>query len=192
MYDDIHMAREQVSLHRAMAGVTWRYYLVRGLLAGVLGLCALIWPTISLSILLALVGIYCLVDGATGLTAAIAASAGGGQMLQAVFGLVVGAVLLFWPGATIKVLLVVFGAWMLFSGVSQVLLARRMMIFQPERGWFTGIGAVATVFGVILIFWPGTGVVAIAWAVGAAALLIAALLISVAIRFKRLSELPRR
>ena len=188
MPDEIHVTREQVSIHTGMA---WRYYLVRGLLAGALGLCALIWPTISLSILLALVGIYCLVDGATGLAAAITASASGSQILQAIFGLVVGAVLLFWPGGTIKFLLVVFGAWMLFSGISQLFLARRMSIYQIEGGWFTGIGAVAIVFGVILIFWPGTGVVAIAWTIAAAGLLISALLISLAMRFKRLSEQPR-
>ena len=169
-------------------GDVWWYFLLRGLFAGVLGFCALVWPVMSLSILLALVGIYCLVDGATGLAAAIKSSDGGVQIIQAIFGLAVGAVLLFWPGTTMKTLLVIFGIWVLFSGISQILTARRMMLDQSERGLFTGIGAVAVVFGLILIFWPGTGVVAIAWTIAAAALLIAALLISLAMRLKRLSE----
>ena len=178
--------KETIIINRA--GDVWWYFLLRGLFAGILGFSALVWPTVSLSILLALVGIYCLVDGVTGLAAAIKTSDRGVQILQAVFGLAVGAILLFWPGTTLKTLLVIFGIWVLFSGISQILTARRMMFDQSERGLFTGIGIVAVVFGLILIFWPGTGVVAIAWTIAAAALLIAALLISLAMRLKRLSE----
>ena len=166
----------------------WKYYLWRGLFAGALGFCALVWPTISLSVLLALVGIYCLIDGVTGMASAIRTADRGVGIIQAVFSLAVGAVLLFWPGTTLKTLLIIFGIWVLISGISQILTARRMMVYQSERGLVTGIGAVTIAFGLILVFWPGTGIVAIAWAIAAAALLIAAMLISLALRLKRLAD----
>lgn len=180
--------RRETLIASGQVKYAWQYFLWRGLLAGALGFCALVWPTISLSILLMLVGIYCLIDGITGLASAIRTSDRGMLVIQSVFGLAVGAVLLFWPGTTLKMLLIVFGIWVLIAGISQILTARRMMVYQSERGLLTGIGAVTIVFGLILIFWPGTGVVAIAWAIAAAALLIAAMLISLAMRLKRLAD----
>jgi uncharacterized membrane protein HdeD (DUF308 family) len=49
----------------------WWTIMVRGLLAAALGLCALIWPTASLAYLMRLVGVYCLLDGATAMTSAM-------------------------------------------------------------------------------------------------------------------------
>jgi uncharacterized membrane protein HdeD (DUF308 family) len=45
-----------------------------------------------------------------------------------------------------------------------------------------------TVVGLVLLIWPGTGVVAISWIIALAALLFAALLIFVALRLKRLKK----
>lgn len=151
-----------------------------------LGICALIWPTLSLGILVSLVGLYLLADGVAGLVAAWRASERGPQLLQGVVGIVVGTVLLFWPGASVRTLLVVFGAWTVFFGITQIIEACRLAPEDTDRGSLTGIGAIATVAGLVLIFWPGTGVVTIAWAIAVAALVVAALLIFLALCLKRL------
>jgi uncharacterized membrane protein HdeD (DUF308 family) len=54
----------------ARLGHVWWSFMLRGLIAGVLGLCVLIWPTISLALLLRLVGLYLLADGVVGLAMA--------------------------------------------------------------------------------------------------------------------------
>ena len=179
--------QDEIVITQASLGRVWWYFLLRGLLAGALGLCALIWPSISLSILLALVGIFCLVDGITSLIGVLRSGERGLWLVQAIFETGIGAVLLFWPSASIRFLLIVIGIWLLFSGISQLLAMRDLMLLPPERNLLRGIGITAIVFGLILTFWPGTGVVAIAWTIAAAALLVAALLISLAMRLKRLA-----
>ncbi|MEA3411163.1 MAG: DUF308 domain-containing protein [Pseudomonadota bacterium] len=168
-------------------GKVWWSFLLRGLIALALGLCALIWPSASLSILLRLVGLYLLADGALGLIAAYRSLDRTPYLIQAAISLVVGAVLLFWPGATVKTLFVIFGIWALLSGIMQIVSSRQLQPDDPDRGLMTGIGVVAAIVGLVLIFWPGTGVVAIAWVIAAAAFVIAALLIFLALRLKRLS-----
>ena len=48
--------------------------------------------------------------------------------------LVVGGVLLFWPSTSARTLLMVFGGWALFTGVSQILAARRANVEDTDRG----------------------------------------------------------
>jgi uncharacterized membrane protein HdeD (DUF308 family) len=169
-------------------GDMWWAFMVRGVLAAALGLCALVWPSASLAILMRLVGVFCLADGVTGLIGALRTADRGAHLLQALLGLVVGAVLLFWPEGSVRTLLVIFGIWALLTGVSQIWAARQQEVDGGERGPMSTLGWVAAVVGLILIVWPGTGVVTIAWSIAIAALLIAVLLIWLALRFKRLKE----
>ena len=81
-------------------GDIWWAFMLRGVFAGVLGVCALIWPTLFFTILTRLVGLYLLADGVPGLMGALRASASGTYLLQAIVSLVAGGVLLFLPSAS--------------------------------------------------------------------------------------------
>jgi uncharacterized membrane protein HdeD (DUF308 family) len=50
------------------------------------------------------------------------------------------------------------------------------------------MGGAVAVIGLVLLIWPGTGVVAISWIIALAALMLAALLIFLALRLKRLKK----
>ncbi len=185
MREDQDRRRPLAAGMTARLGELWWTFMLRGVLAAVLGLGALIWPSVSLAILIRLVGLYCLADGVAGLVGAFRTSERGANLVQALVGIAVGALLLLWPGGSIRTLLVVFGAWALVTGVSQIVVARRAAV-EGERSVMTTIGGVAAILGLILIIWPGTGVVAISWVIAVAALLLAALLIFLALRLKRL------
>lgn len=165
---------------------TWWTFMMRGILAGILGLFALFWPSTTLEILITLVGIFCVVDGLTGLFGAYRTSPRGASVVSPIVSLAIGLILLFWPGATVRTLLVVFGAWLLFVGVSQILGARRAKLPGGDRGVMTTTGGIAAGVGLILVLWPGSGVVAISWVIAIPALVVAALLIFLALRLKRL------
>jgi len=167
-------------------GDIWWAFMLRGVLAGVLGICMLIWPSIGLGILTRLIGIYCLADGVAAMVGTLRASERGSYLLQALFGIVAGVILFVWPGASIRTLLMVFGAWALFTGVSQIIAARRVDAEATNRGLMTTIGGIVSVVGLVLLVWPGTGVVAISWVIAVALLLLAGLLIFLATRLKRL------
>jgi uncharacterized membrane protein HdeD (DUF308 family) len=172
----------------AKLGDIWWAFMLRGVFAGVLGICALIWPTLTFTILTRMVGLYCLADSLPGLVGALRASDRGTYLLQAVVSLAVGGFLLFWPSTSARTLLMVFGGWALSIGVSHILAARRANVEDTDRGPMTTMGAMVTVVGLVLLIWPGTGVVAISWIIALAALLFAALLIFVALRLKRLKK----
>src|SRR5208337_2518649 len=137
-------------------------FMLRGVLAGMLGIFALFWPTASFTILARVVGLYCLADGLSGLIGAPRADRGA-YLPQVVVSLVVGGVLLFWPGTSVRTLLMVFGAWALFTGVSQIVTARRANVDDADRRLMTGIGGTLAAIGLVLLIWPGSGVVAISW-----------------------------
>ena len=100
-------------------GDVWWKFMLRGVFAGMLGFFALFWPTASFTILARVVGLYCLADAVSGLMGGPRVDRSA-YLPQVVVGLVVGGVLLFWPGTSVRTLLMVFGAWALFTGVSQM------------------------------------------------------------------------
>ena len=173
----------------AKLGDIWWAFMLRGVFAGVLGLFALIWPTTTFTILTRIIGLYCIADGLTGLVGALRSSDRGAYLLQAVVSLAVGGVLLFLPRASARTLLMVFGGWALFTGASHILATRRANVGETDRGGLaTTMGGAVAVVGLVLLIWPGTGVVAISWIIALAALLLAALLIFLALRLKRLKQ----
>jgi uncharacterized membrane protein HdeD (DUF308 family) len=166
-------------------GDLWWWFLVRGALAGALGVAALVWPSASLGVLARLAGIYCLLDGVASLVAAVRGADAKATWPTTFAGLAAGAVLLFWPGLPLRGFLVAFGGWALFTGASQVRAARGRDA-DEEGGATTTLGWLLAGFGLVLMLWPGTGVVAIAWVIALAALAIAGFLLFVAQRLRRL------
>lgn len=173
---------------RERLGNMWWSFMIRGVLAAILGLCALFWPSTTIELLITLVGVFCVVDGLTGLLTVFRSPERGASMVAALISLAIGLILLFWPDATVRTLLVVFGIWLLFVGVSQILAARRANLQGGDRNVMTSTGGVAAVVGLILVLWPGTGVVAISWVIAIPALLLAAVLIFLGLRLKRVQE----
>ena len=167
-------------------GDVWWFFLIRGVLAAALGICALIWPSASLGVLVRVIGAWLVIDGIAGIMGSLRAEERGSFLMQAGISLVIGLVLLFWPDASVRTLFTVIGIWALVFGVSQVLGARNVDLQSDERRATTTIGWIAAIVGAVLVFWPGTGVVALAWILALALFLVAALLIFLATRLKRL------
>jgi len=166
----------------------WWFFLLRGILAGILGLSALIWPSASLAILTVLVGLFLIVNAASGIFAALRDRKLDQSILEPVVSLATGGWLLYWPGVSVRFLLIMLGVWALVLGISQLLTALRTGDQDGERGSVSAVGVIAALLGVTLILWPGTGIVAIAWVIALAAFVISALLIFLALRMKRLND----
>jgi len=164
----------------------WWYFLLRGIFAIALGIFALFWPSQNLSILVLAVGLYCAADGATGMIGSLRYPDLRENFVQALVLLGIGAVLIFWPGTSLRTLLVLFGAGALVVGISQVLTARRLPEGDPERGVVMTLGIAAMAGGLVVAIWPGSGVVIISWVIGIAAILLGVLLIFLGTRFKLL------
>src|SRR5258708_26268239 len=141
----------------AKLGDIWWAFMLRGVFAGVVGIFALIWPTPTFTILTRMIGLYCLADGLSGLVGALRASNRSTYLLQAVVSLVVSGFLLFWPSTSARTLLMVFGGWALFTGVSNILAARRANVEDTDRRLTTTMGGAVAVGGPGMLIWPRTG-----------------------------------
>jgi uncharacterized membrane protein HdeD (DUF308 family) len=159
MNDDAQHERARAAAAAVRTGVSdkvgslWRSFLLRGVFAIALGVFALFRPSDSLDILMLAVGLYCIADGLTGLIAAIRYPELREQLAQALIVVVLGVVLLLWPGETLRLLLVLLGAAALLAGVGQMLTALRLPADDPERGIILMIGSTAALVG--LAVWPG-------------------------------------
>ena len=170
-----------------MSGIWWAF-LLRGLLALGLGVCALIWPSLTLALLIRLIGIYAVLDGAAGIVSSIRHRELQSYLVLSLASLAVGAILIFWPGVTVKGLLIILGFWAVLQGANLFLAGRGAEINDPNRTLLTTTGTVLAVIGLVLIIWPGVGVITISWLVAALAFLIGALLVYLALRLRRVKR----
>ena len=192
------VSEERVSLQQVVTGAKervrsklddiWWWFLVRGVLAIGFACFAIFWPEKTLGILVKLLGGYMFFDGVVG---AIGAVRSGGQRRLPVFSIVsivVGSILLFWTGLSVRLFLSLVGAWAFLQGVGLYWSNRIPDSDAETRQMFGSVGAVIAAIGLILVVWPSTGVVAISWLMAAVGLVIGCVMIFIAIWLRRCSE----
>jgi uncharacterized membrane protein HdeD (DUF308 family) len=119
------------------SGGTRALYLITGLIAVAVGLFCLRHHDVTIFLLAFLVGAFWIMHGISDLAAAFMPGPGGLRALRAVTGLfsiAAGAVVLFWPGISLLLLLYVLGAWLLLDGVLLAASAFRLMRHSRMHG----------------------------------------------------------
>lgn len=169
-------------------GDVWWFLLVRGLLALALAVAALFWPKATLVLLIRLIALFALADGIMGLLGAFRTRDLATHLAPALISIVAGVILLFWPGLTGRLLLMIVGLWALFQGAMLILAGFQTDTDDPDRVPAMTSGAVAAIVGLILVIWPETGAVTISWVIGIAALLIGSSLIFLALRLRKVDK----
>jgi uncharacterized membrane protein HdeD (DUF308 family) len=167
----------------------WWAVALRGLFALLFGVLTLIWPAISVTVLVLLFGAYVLVDGIFAVVAAISrASEGRGHwwalLLEGLVGIAAGVLTFVWPAITALVLLYLIAAWGVVTGVFEILAAIRLRR-EVEGEWLLALGGVLSViFGVLLFLLPGAGLLAVTWLIGIYAAVFGVLLLALAFRLR--------
>ncbi len=177
-----------------MLGYLSRYWwtlAIRGALAVLFGLAALIWPDITLRVLVWLFGFYAVVDGLLALAALLIGgrSVGGRRgslIFEAVTGIAAGIFTFIWPGITALVLLYLIAAWAVVTGLLEI--AAAVVLRRELRGeWLLALaGILSVVFGVLLAVRPGEGAIAIVSVIGVFAILFGVALLVLGFRLRRL------
>jgi uncharacterized membrane protein HdeD (DUF308 family) len=141
---------------------------LRGLLAAAVGAVCVIWPGVTIGVIVVLFAIYCFSD-AIAVFASVFQSGetAGRRLLMLVVGAIdvaAGVVAIAYPGITAEVLVIVVGVWAIFAGGLEIAAAFRWV--GSGRGWL-GVGGVLSVAtGVLLVVWPGIGAFTIALVFG--------------------------
>jgi uncharacterized membrane protein HdeD (DUF308 family) len=169
----------------------WGLVVVRGVMALLFGLFALIWPGITALAFALLFGIYALVDGIGLLVDAFRnpdKSNRGMRILGGVLGIVAGIIAVVWPGITLAVLAILVGAWALVTGIAEIAAAIRLRR-QIQGEFLLGLaGLVSAIFGALVLVWPIAGAVTIASLIGIFALIYGVVLIILGVRLRRLGQ----
>ena len=162
-------------------GELWWTFFLRGIFAACVGLAALFWPTSSISLLLRLVGLLLVLDGGLTLFGFGRRGAAGGVGIGAIL---IGLVLLVWPEGAARFAFILLGGLALLTGAGSLMAWRNMPEADPERATARNAGFVALLIGLFLIFWPGSGLVALGWAIAFAALSFSCVMFWLASRFR--------
>jgi uncharacterized membrane protein HdeD (DUF308 family) len=173
---------------------SWWMLALRGAAALLFGILALIWPGITLLVLVALFAAYALISGGAAVVASIRnRNSDKGWWLILLLGLVslvAGVIAVFNPGITILVLVVLMGANALVTGILDIVVAIRLRK-QIQREWLLAVaGVVSIVFGLLVFLFPAAGALAMVFLVSFYATLTGILLLTLAFRARKWAKRP--
>jgi uncharacterized membrane protein HdeD (DUF308 family) len=149
----------------------WWALAIRGAIAIIFGLAALLRPDIALEALILLFGAYALVDGVFAVVGVFGGTRGGTPrwllLIEGIAGILAGIIAFVLPGLTAIVLLYLIAAWAVVTGIFEIASAIRLR--QEIRGEWALIigGALSVLFGVILaVIGPVAGLLSLIWLIG--------------------------
>ena len=168
----------------------WRLHVLRGVLAIAFGVMALVWPQLTLGVLIILFGIYVILEGILALAVAARRRGRGSGWLfgvEGVLGIAVGLCAFAWPGLTAVVLLVFIAVWAILTGVIELAAAIQLRrVVQGE--WVLGLAGVLSILvGILLLANPSSGVLAVVWLIGIYAIVFGGLLTYLGFSLRRIS-----
>ncbi|HUX87861.1 MAG TPA: DUF308 domain-containing protein [Chloroflexota bacterium] len=153
----------------------------RGVIAVLFGLAVLLWPEITLGVLVYLFGILALVMGIFFIVGAFQDAENHQQWwLQAIkggLGILIGLFVLFGTSAGTTILFYVVAFWAIITGIPDIIAGFR------AHDWIEmGYGVVLAIFGIILITYPGRAALSVVWIIGMTALIYGGLVLVRAFR----------
>jgi uncharacterized membrane protein HdeD (DUF308 family) len=168
--------------------LNWWLLALRGLLAVLFGALAFVWPGVTLITLVWLFGAFALLNGILSLVLAAKAPKGfpkvGSLILGGLLGILAGLLAFVMPGITALGLLILIAAWAIMTGVMDLVAAVRLRKIITNE-WLLILAGIASVaFGILLLFQPAVGALALIWWIGAWAIVLGILLMIVAFRLR--------
>jgi uncharacterized membrane protein HdeD (DUF308 family) len=165
---------------------SWWMLALRGAIAVVFGILALLWPGLTLLLLVAMFAAYAVLGGAVSVVAAVKnRKSDTGWWLILLLGLisiVAGVIAVFYPALTALALVLLMGANALITGVLDIAVGIRLR--NAMRGaWLLFLAGIASiVFAVFVFVAPGAGALALVWLVSFYAIFTGTMLIAFAFR----------
>ena len=170
----------------------WWAMALRGVLAILFGIVALVYTGRTLLALIYVFGVFAVLGGITAIVAAVRAGEAhlrwGWLAFSGIVGVAAGIVSFVWPGITALAVVLVVAVWAIISGVAEIAFALQW----PDtlaHSWLAALsGALSVVFGVLLAVWPRSGAVSLTWLLGIYAILYGATLLYYGYRLQILQQ----
>ena len=162
---------------------SWWVLVLRGLFAVLFGLIAIVWPDITVFVIVTIIGAFLLLDGLIEIWVGFL---GRGRdddwwtdALLGIAAAIAGIVILAWPGVTTVGLMVFIGAVMAVYGATMIYQAVRLRADITNEWLLIANGALSLVLGIAFMLFPGAGAVSLVWLIGIYIVVFGVLLIMV-------------
>jgi uncharacterized membrane protein HdeD (DUF308 family) len=136
----------------------WWLPVLRGVVLLVLGLLLMAQPEPTLAAIVWLFGIFAVVDGVVAVVQGLVnrgVPGWGWWLAQGLAGIAVGAIVIVWPGPTVRVLFFLLAAWLLLLGIIWIIGAAALSRTRdPGWFWMLASGLVSTLFALLLVARP--------------------------------------
>lgn len=173
-----------------LSALAWGALVIGGIFAIIIGLVAIIWPSVTFTVLVVLLGVYAFVSGLFTVLVGAVWPPGWGlrwlMVLEGVLGIVVGVLIFLRPESAAIALIYLIAAWAIITGILQIVQALRLRrVIDGE--WAMIVGGVASViFGVLLSIWPKESLIALVWIFGVFAVVFGVMQLVLANRVRRM------
>ncbi len=170
----------------------WWIILIRGILAILLGIVALVWTQAIALAIIFVFGAYAFVDGILAVVSGVNHRHVNPNwwltLLEGLAGITAGIIAFTFPAFTLVVALYLIAAWAIITGILEIATAIRLRE-EVTNEWAMGLtGLLSFVLGIILVLYPATGATAVIYVLGIYALIFGALMIYLAFRVRSLLD----
>jgi uncharacterized membrane protein HdeD (DUF308 family) len=171
----------------AVLARNWWAFALRGVLAILFGIVAIILPGATLLTLALFFAAYLIIDGVFGIIAAVRAAQAherwGWLIAEGVLNIVIGAIAFFFPASAVLAFVFMTAAWAIISGA--LMLAAAFKVNPAFGRWWLALGGIVSlIFGVLLILAPLIGAVVLTWWLGGYAIAFGVMLLIFAFRLR--------
>jgi uncharacterized membrane protein HdeD (DUF308 family) len=168
----------------------WWVMLLRGLIAITFGILALFLPGAALAGLVLVFGAFSFADGILAVWSALSMRRGHATwwllLLEGLTGIALGLVVVLWPAMTALVLILFIAAWAFVTGIFEIWAAIKLRRDIPGEWILALTGVLSVVMGILLVLWPGPGLLALIWIIAVYAILFGGAMVALSFRLRRL------
>ena len=168
----------------------WWMVALRGVAAILFGFTAIVWPDITVGVLVAFFGAYAIVDGAFSVAASLAGPSSDRwwYLFGGVASIAIGVIAWAWPDLTALTLLYIIASWAVIVGTFEIAAAIALREWLTREWMLILSGAVSILFGIVLFAFPGEGAIALVTTIGIFSIVLGGSLIGLALRLRGLNQ----
>jgi uncharacterized membrane protein HdeD (DUF308 family) len=168
----------------------WWMVALRGVAAILFGFVAIVWPDLTVGVLVAFFGALAIVDGSFSVATSLAGPSKDRwwYLLGGISGIAIGVIAWVWPDLTALTLLYIIASWAVIEGTFEIAAAIALHEWLTQEWLLILSGVVSIVFGIVLFAFPGEGAIALVTTIGIFSMFIGGSLIGLALRLRSLNQ----
>jgi uncharacterized membrane protein HdeD (DUF308 family) len=167
----------------------WWAFLVRGILGIAFGVIVVLFPGLGLVAVVALFAAWAIIGGVSALIGAWRSRDHRDWwlgLLEGIVGVAAGLVAILVPGLAALGLLFVIAFWAIVTGLLQIWFAIGMRQQIHGELWLGLSGVIAVLFGILLVIFPGTGILSVLLLAGLLSIAFGGAMVMLGFRLRRL------